>query len=109
MKKLVLLATSAAVLATLSFAKEIKIGVTMAMSGPYAAYGQPIYEGIELSNSLQPTLKNGDTIKLILTDTKGDKVEAANAATRLISSDKVVGILGEVIITPPINRANFIS
>lgn len=99
MKKLVLLATSAAVLATLSFAKEIKIGVTIPMSGPYAGYGQPSYEGIELAHSLQPTLKNGDTIKLVLTDTKSDKVEAANAATRLISSDKVVGILGEIVST----------
>lgn len=99
MKKLALLATSAAVLATFSYAKEINVGVVMAMSGPVAAYGQTTYEGIEFANSLQPKLKNGDTIKLILVDNKGDKVETANATTRLISSDKVVGILGALTST----------
>ncbi|MBN1840559.1 MAG: ABC transporter substrate-binding protein [Campylobacterales bacterium] len=99
MKKLALLATSAAVLATFSYAKEINVGVVMAMSGPLAAYGQTTNEGIEFANSLQPKLKNGDTIKLILVDNKGDKVETANATTRLISSDKVVGILGALTST----------
>ena len=99
MKKLALLATSVAVLASSSVAKEINVGVTMSMSGPLAAYGQTAYEGIEFANSLQPKLKNGDTVKLVLIDTKGDKVESANAATRLISSYKVVGIIGELTST----------
>ena len=99
MRKLAVLATSAAVMASVSFAKEINVGVTMSMSGPLAAYGQTAYEGIEFAHALQPTLKNGDTIKLVLVDTKGDKVESANATTRLISSDKVVGILGELTST----------
>lgn len=99
MRKLALLATSIAVLASSSFAKEINVGVTMSMSGPLAAYGQTAYEGIEFANSLQPKLKNGDTVKLVLIDTKGDKVESANATTRLISSDKVVGIIGELTST----------
>ncbi|MDD2383981.1 MAG: ABC transporter substrate-binding protein [Sulfurospirillaceae bacterium] len=99
MRKLAVLATSVALLASSSYAKEINVGVVMAMSGPLAAYGQTCNEGIEFAHSLQPTLKNGDTIKLVLVDNKGDKVESANGTTRLISSDKVVGILGALTST----------
>lgn len=94
MKKLATLATSIALCGTLATAKEIKVGAVMPMSGPLAAYGQVTYEGIQLANELQPTLKNGDTIKIVLVDNKGDKVETSTATTRLISADKVVGILG---------------
>jgi branched-chain amino acid transport system substrate-binding protein len=94
MKKLATLATAAALLATVSFAKEVKVGVVMAMSGPLAAYGQTVNAGIELAHKLQPKLKNGDDVKLILVDNKGDKVETSTATTRLISSDHVAGILG---------------
>ncbi|NQY53913.1 MAG: ABC transporter substrate-binding protein [Campylobacteraceae bacterium] len=80
-------------------AKEIKIGAVMPMSGPIAAYGQVASLGVTLAHKLQPTLKNGDTIKIILLDNKGDKVETANATTRLISSDKVVAILGALTST----------
>jgi branched-chain amino acid transport system substrate-binding protein len=80
-------------------AKEIKIGAIMPMSGDIAAYGQTAYEGLSLANKLEPKLKNGDTIKIVLVDTKGEKVESANAASRLISSEKVAAIVGELIST----------
>jgi branched-chain amino acid transport system substrate-binding protein len=80
-------------------AKEIKVGAVMPMSGPLAAYGQVTNLGVELAHKLQPKLKNGDTIKIVLLDNKGDKVETANATTRLISSDKVVAILGALTST----------
>ncbi|MBN2964366.1 ABC transporter substrate-binding protein [Sulfurospirillum sp. T05] len=99
MKRLSVLATSVALVSSLAMAKEIKIGAVMPMSGPLAAYGQTTYEGIELANKLQPTLKNGDTIKLVLVDNKGDKVETATATTRLLSADGVVGILGALTST----------
>lgn len=99
MKKIVTLATAVALMATFATAKEISVGAVMPMSGPLAAYGQVTYEGIEFANSLQPTLKNGDTIKLVLVDNKGDKVETATSTTRLIISDKVVAILGALTST----------
>ena len=100
MKKFTNLAMAAALTAgTIAMAKEIKIGAVMPMSGPIAAYGQVTHLGLKLANQLQPTLKNGDTIKLVLLDNKGDKVETANATTRLISSDKVVAILGALTST----------
>jgi branched-chain amino acid transport system substrate-binding protein len=106
MKRLGVLATSVALVSSLAVAKEIKVGAVMPMSGPLAAYGQTTYEGIELANKLQPKLENGDTIKLVLVDNKGDKVETATATTRLLSSDGVVGILGALTST---NTAQVIS
>lgn len=79
----------------LAHAEEIKIGVVLPLSGPLSGYGQPSQKGLEVIQSLTPTLKNGDTIKLIVIDDKSDKVEAANAMQRLVSSDKVDAVIGK--------------
>ena len=99
MKKLLSLAVASALTCSVVAAKEIKVGAVMPMSGPLAAYGQVTNLGLELAHKQQPTLANGDTIKIVLLDNKGDKVETANATTRLISSDKVVAILGALTST----------
>lgn len=79
-----------------ALAEEIKIGVVLPLSGALSGYGQPSQKGLDLIQSITPTLKNGDTIKLIVIDDKSDKVEAANAMQRLVSSDKVDAVIGEV-------------
>ncbi len=97
MKKISLVASIALVAATSLMAKEIKIGVVMPITGAVAAYGQTAWAGIEMANKLEPTLKNGDTLKLILVDNKGDKVETTTATTRLVSDDKVTGLIGAMV------------
>jgi branched-chain amino acid transport system substrate-binding protein len=99
MKKILSIALASSLTCSVVMAKEIKIGAVMPMSGSVAAYGQVTNLGVELAHKLQPTLKNGDTIKIVLLDNKGDKVETANATTRLISSDNVVAILGALTST----------
>ncbi len=37
----------------------------MPITGAVAAYGQTAWAGIEMANKLEPTLKNGDTLKFI--------------------------------------------
>ncbi len=106
MKKLSLVLSASLLASSCLVAKEIKIGAVMPMTGPLAAYGQTCFSGVELANKLQPKLKNGDTVKVVLVDNKGDKVETATATTRLISNDKVVGILGALTST---NTAQVIS
>ncbi|ACZ12507.1 ABC transporter substrate-binding protein [Sulfurospirillum deleyianum] len=96
MRHFLAVATIASCVVSASLAKEISLGVVLPMSGSLAAYGQISYEGVEFAHSLNPTLKNGDTIKLVLVDSKGDKIESATATTRLITSEKVVGIIGEI-------------
>lgn len=71
----------------------IKIGVFEPMTGANAAGGAMEVEGAQLANKLYPEIL-GKKIELVVVDNKSDKVEAANAATRLIEKEKVVAIIG---------------
>ena len=75
---------------------QVKIGLYLPMTGPAAAMGQMVWEGVQVARGLQPKIL-GQEVKLILLDTKSDKIEAANAVSRLIEKDKVAAIIGEVI------------
>jgi branched-chain amino acid transport system substrate-binding protein len=77
-------------------AAEIKIGLYLPMSGSAAAMGQMVWEGVQLAHQLQPQVL-GQPVKLVLLDTRSDRIEAANAVSRLIEQDKVAAIIGEVI------------
>lgn len=76
----------------------ILIGHYGSLTGSEATFGQSTSNGIRLaikefnaSGGL-----NGKMIELKEYDTKGDAKEATLAVTRLVSSDKVVAVLGEV-------------
>ncbi len=71
----------------------IRIGVFEPMTGANAAGGIMELEGIQLANELYPTVL-GKKIELVVVDNKSDKVEAANAVTRLVERDKVHVVLG---------------
>ncbi len=78
-------------------ATTVKLGVFEPMTGANAAGGAMEVEGIKLANELYPTVKVGDKdykIELVVVDNKSDKVEAANAAQRLVDQDKVHVVLG---------------
>jgi branched-chain amino acid transport system substrate-binding protein len=77
-------------------AAEINIGCYLPMTGPAAAMGQMVWEGVQIANKLKPKVLNQE-VKLVLVDTRSDKMEAANAVSRLIEKDNVAGIIGEVI------------
>ena len=77
-------------------AAEIKIGFYLPMTGAAAAMGQMVWEGVQVAHDLQPQVL-GQPVKLVLVDTRSDKIEAANAVSRLIEKDKVAAIIGEVI------------
>jgi len=96
MKKISMIAASVALIASMSYAKEVKIGVVLPLTGPLAAFGQTSNGGLQIAYAQRNTLKNGDTVKLIVLDDRGDKVEAATATRRLIDKNKVTAILGEV-------------
>lgn len=74
----------------------VKIGVFLPMTGSAAAYGQTEWAGIKIANEIKPTVL-GKKVKLILIDTKSDKIEAANAVSRLIKKSGVCAIIGEAI------------
>ncbi len=71
----------------------IKIGVFEPMTGVNAAGGEMTVEGIKLAHEKVNTVL-GKKIELVIADNKSDKVEATNAASKLIDKDKVVAIIG---------------
>ena len=71
----------------------IKIGVFEPMTGAQAAGGEMTVEGIKLANEAKGEVL-GKKVELVIVDNKSDKVEAANAVSRLIEKDKVVAIIG---------------
>ena len=80
--------------ASLALAAEpVKLGVVFPMTGPAAVYGQNGVKGLELAQQHRPTVL-GRPVKLYIADNKSDKVEASNAANRVIQKDEVCAILG---------------
>ncbi len=96
MKKVLSIAAATMLVSGALMAKEVKIGVVLPLTGPIAAFGQTSKGGLDIAYAQNHKLKNGDTVKLIVLDDRGDKVEAATATKRLIDKNHVTAILGEV-------------
>ncbi len=77
-------------------AETVKIGAYLPMTGAVAAYGQDAWNGIQIAKEMMGTVL-GKKVELALVDTKSDKIESANAVSRLIEKEKVVAIIGEMI------------
>ena len=71
----------------------IRIGLFNCLTGQNAFGGQLELEGTQLAHKLNPEIL-GRKVELVVVDNKSDKVEAANAVTRLIENDKVNAIIG---------------
>ena len=76
----------------------IKIGANLELSGNVATLGQSGLNGIMLAvdeiNNAGGVL--GKKIEIVKYDNKSDNTEAASVATRLITQDKVVAIIGSM-------------
>lgn len=87
---------------TLSFgpaafgAEPVVIGAYLSMTGGVAAYGGMGWSGISIAKKMEPEVL-GRPVDVKLVDTKSDKVESANAVSRLIEREKVVAVIGEMI------------
>lgn len=108
MKKLAILGLSVLTATTL-FAKDIKVGVIMPLTGSLAGYGEMTKKGIDLANEMKHTLKNGDNVKLVYVDNAGDKSQSANAVNKL-NNQGVVAIIGaltssnSLVVAPIVKR-----
>ncbi len=91
--------------------KVVKIGVFEPITGSMAAGGAIQIEGIELGQAKRPTVTIGGEeyrVELVKADNKSDKVEAANAVTKLIEQDEVSIILGSYSSTPSLGAYDVI-
>jgi branched-chain amino acid transport system substrate-binding protein len=78
-------------------ANEIVVGEFGALTGSIASFGQSTHKGvvmaIEEANAAGGVL--GKKIRLVTEDDQGKPEEALTAATKLISKDRVVALIGE--------------
>lgn len=81
-----------------SEATEVILGANFELSGPTAVYGQTKMNGLKIA--LDEINANGGIlgkpVKLVEYDNKGEDAEALNLATRLMTEDKIVTMLGPV-------------
>jgi len=74
----------------------IKIGVNYELSGGVATYGQSSVEGLELAikEINEAGGVNGKQIQLVKYDNKSEEAEATTLASKLMTQDKVIAVLG---------------
>jgi branched-chain amino acid transport system substrate-binding protein len=77
---------------------QIKIGHYGSLTGSEATFGQSTSNGVKLAIAELNAAGgiNGKQVELVEYDTKGDAREAGDVVTRLVTSDKVVAVIGEV-------------
>lgn len=77
----------------------IPVGAIEILSGPNAAYGTAMKNGLQLALDQinQKGVLNGRKIALTVEDSGGSKEQAINAARKLIGRDKVVAIIGPTL------------
>ena len=82
-----------------SNADQIAVGSNFELTGNVAQYGTNAAKGFELAVKEVNDAGgiNGKTIKIVTADNKSDAAESVNAATKLISDDKVVAIIGPAV------------
>ncbi|HHV78481.1 MAG TPA: ABC transporter substrate-binding protein [Firmicutes bacterium] len=79
--------------------EPIKIGTVGPLTGNAATYGVSTKKGVEIAVDEVNAEGgiNGQQVKLISEDSKGDQTEAANATRKLVEQDKVAAIIGAVL------------
>lgn len=90
------LAMTLSLSAGLAYAKTIKVGAILAVTGPASFLGKPELNTLEM---LVEELNkkggiNGDKVELIVKDSGGSKEKAVSFARQLIEEEKVFAILG---------------
>jgi branched-chain amino acid transport system substrate-binding protein len=96
------MAVALAVLATMGAARAaepVPVGAVEILSGPNAAYGTAIEQGLDLALAAVNAkgVLGGRPIALTVEDSGGTKDGAINAARKLIGRDKVVAIIGPTL------------
>lgn len=78
----------------------VKIALVCPLTGDIAAMGQGMKRGamlaIEDGNKLESIIKKGLKLELVTLDDRADPKEAVNAANKIISDRKIVGVVGHL-------------
>ncbi|WGL59142.1 ABC transporter substrate-binding protein [Pigmentibacter sp. JX0631] len=80
-----------------AYAAESKIGVIIPMTGSQAYYAKETKNGIDLAVSEYMEKNPNSKVKVIYEDNQSSPTEAAKSANKLITSDKVSAIIGDLV------------
>jgi branched-chain amino acid transport system substrate-binding protein len=86
-------AAGAVALATGAFAADLKVGLSISLSGPNSSIGIPYAKGMQAALAYKPEV-NGRKIQLIVLDDGSDPTTASRNARKMIEEDKVDLLLG---------------
>ena len=86
-------AAGAVALATGALAADLKVGLSISLSGPNSSIGIPYAKGMQAALAYKPEV-NGRKIQLIVLDDGSDPTTASRNARKMIEEDKVDLLLG---------------
>ncbi|MBO9648950.1 MAG: ABC transporter substrate-binding protein [Variovorax sp.] len=89
----VLAAAMGAGLAMTAFAADLKVGLSVSLSGPNSSLGVPYAKGMQAALAYKPEV-NGRKIQLIVLDDGSDPTTAGRNARKLVEEDKVDVLMG---------------
>ncbi|TFZ00851.1 ABC transporter substrate-binding protein [Ramlibacter henchirensis] len=96
MKRLVRSALGAAIafaMAGAALAADLKVGLSVSLSGPNSSLGVPYAKGMQAAVAYKPEI-NGKKVQLIVLDDGSDPTTAGRNARKLIEEEKVDVIMG---------------
>lgn len=96
MKKLIQYAAVAAcatAFASGALAADLKVGLSVSLSGPNSSLGVPYAKGMQAALAYKPEI-NGHKIQLIVLDDASDPTTAGRNARKLVEEDKVDVLMG---------------
>ncbi|HEY2254016.1 MAG TPA: ABC transporter substrate-binding protein [Variovorax sp.] len=80
-------------LAAAAFAADLKVGLSVSLSGPNSSLGVPYAKGMQAALAYKPEV-NGHKIQLIVLDDGSDPTTAGRNARKLVEEDKVDVLMG---------------
>lgn len=83
----------AAAVAGSAMAADLKVGLSVSLSGPNSSLGVPYAKGMEAAKAYRPEV-DGRKIQLIVLDDGSDPTNAARNARKLVEEDKVDVLMG---------------
>jgi branched-chain amino acid transport system substrate-binding protein len=99
-KKLAVLGVALGVMFSVHAAEDLKIGMVLPMSGPFAAYGRQIENGARLYLSQHGDTVAGRKVKLIVKDDTGIAPEVSKRQAQELVVNEKVDILAGFGLTP---------
>ena len=87
------LAACAVALATSALAADLKVGLSVSLSGPNSSLGIPYAKGMQAALAYKPEIQ-GRKVQLIVLDDGSDPTTAGRNARKLIEEDKIDVLMG---------------